>query len=64
LPIAWWIGRRIARSTTALAVLVAGMALALAYEALIFWRAFPLDVAAPLAVIGTPLFQMLFLAGC
>ncbi len=62
LPIAWWIGRRIARSTAALAVLVAGMALALAYEACIFWGAFPLDVAASLGVIGTPLFQMLFLA--
>lgn len=62
LPIAWWIGRRIARATAALAVLVAGMALALAYEACIFWGAFPLNVAASLAVIGTPLFQTLFLA--
>jgi hypothetical protein len=61
-PIAWWIGRSVARGTAALAVLVAGMALALAYEAIVCWAVFPLNVGAPLLVIGTPLFQLLFLA--
>ena len=61
LPIAWWIGRSAARSTTALAVLVAGMALALAFEVRIYWNVFPLNVGAPLAVIAVPMFQLPFL---
>src|SRR6266700_3307149 len=56
LPIAWRIGRSVARGTAALAGLVAGMALALAYEAMVCWAAFPLNVGASLLVIGTPLF--------
>jgi hypothetical protein len=62
LPITWWIGRSVARGTAALAVLAAGMALALAFEAGTYWRVFPLNVGAALAVIGTPLLQLLFLA--
>jgi hypothetical protein len=62
LPIAWWIGRSVARGTAALAVLVAGIALALAFEAGSYWSVFPLNVGAALVVIGTPLFQLLFLA--
>jgi hypothetical protein len=62
LPIAWWIGRGVARATAALAVLIAGMALALAFEARIYWNVFPLSVGADLGVIGTPLFQLPFLA--
>jgi hypothetical protein len=38
------------------------MALALAFEAGTYWRVFPLNVGAALAVIGTPLLQLLFLA--
>lgn len=62
LPIAWWIGRSIAPGTAALAVLAAGMALALAFEVRIYWNVFPLNVAAPIAVILVPAFQLLFLA--
>jgi hypothetical protein len=62
MPIAWWIGRSVARSTAALRILVSGMAFALAFEARIYWNVFPLSVGADLAVIGTPLFQLLFLA--
>jgi len=61
-PIAWWVGRSITGTTAALAVLVAGMALALALELRIYWNVFPLDVGAPLAVIAVPMFQLLFLA--
>lgn len=62
LPVAWWIGRSVARGTAALAVLVAGMALALAYEAFFCLTVFPLNVAAGLLVIAMPLFELLFLA--
>jgi len=62
LPIAWWIGRSVARATTALAVLAAGMALALAFEVHIYWNVFPLNIGASLAVIAVPTFQLLFLA--
>ena len=62
LPIAWWIGRSVARATAPLAVLVAGMALALAAEVRIYSNIFPLNIAAPLGVIAAPMFQLLFLA--
>jgi hypothetical protein len=62
LPIAWWIGRSIARTTAAFAVLVAGMALALVFEVHIYWNVFPLNIGAPLAVISVPALQLLFLA--
>jgi hypothetical protein len=61
LPIAWWIGRCVARATAALAVLVAGMALALALEVRIYWNVFPLRVGSDLAVIAVPIFQLFFL---
>jgi hypothetical protein len=62
LPIAWWIARSIVRATAALAVLVAGMAFALALEVRIYWNAFPLRVGSDLAVIAVPMFQLFFLA--
>ena len=61
LPIAWWIGRRVARTTAALVVLLAGMALVVASEAN-YWDAFPPNVASGLVVIVVPMFQLLFLA--
>jgi hypothetical protein len=62
LPIAWWIGRSVVRATAALAVLVAGIAFALALEVRIYWNVFPLRVGADLAVIAVPMFQLFFLA--
>ena len=61
LPIAWWIGRRVARTTAALVVLLAGMALVVASEAN-YWDAFPPNVASGLVVTVVPMFQLLFLA--
>jgi O-antigen/teichoic acid export membrane protein len=62
LPIAWWVRRRGARTTAARAVLVAGMALAVAFEARVAWNAFPPRVASDLVVIALPVFLLLFLA--
>jgi protein-S-isoprenylcysteine O-methyltransferase Ste14 len=62
LPIAWWIGRSVVRATAARAILVAGMAFALALEVRIYWNVFPLRVGADLAVIAVPMFQLFFLA--
>jgi hypothetical protein len=61
LPIAWCIGRRVARTTAALVVLLAGMALVVASEAN-YWDAFPPHVASGLVVMVVPMFQLLFLA--
>jgi hypothetical protein len=61
LPIAWWIGRRVARTTAALVVLLAGMALVVASETS-YWDAFPPNVASGLVVTVVPMFQLLFLA--
>jgi hypothetical protein len=62
LPIAWWIGRSVARTTAALVVLLAGMALIVASEASSNWYVFPPHVASGLVVIVVPMFQLLFLA--
>jgi hypothetical protein len=59
LPIAW---SSVVRATAALAVLVAGMAFALALEVRIYWNVFPLRVGSDLAVIAVPMFQLFFLA--
>jgi hypothetical protein len=50
------------RATAALAVLVVGMAFALALEVRIYWNVFPLRVGSDLAVIAVPMFQLFFLA--
>jgi hypothetical protein len=61
LPVVWWIGRSVARAAAALAVLVAGMALALAFEVRVYWAVFPLRVGSDLAVVAVPMLQLLFL---
>jgi hypothetical protein len=64
LPVAWWIGRRLARG--ALGVLVGGMAVAFAFEILNYWAAFFGPYSRPLtsglAFLAVPAFQLPFLA--
>jgi len=63
VPIAWWIGRKIARSTAALAVLVAELALVLASGLWLYWEAFlgptsGMESLAGLVVLFGPLYQL------
>jgi hypothetical protein len=67
IPLAWWIGRKLARGTAALAVLVAGLALLWTLAAWLYWDAFlgpssRTESLAGLIVLFAPVYQWVGIA--